>query len=45
MHESLLNVVLLDQLPDRNAQKPPIPLSRKLLQRDVPRVHDKSVRS
>jgi hypothetical protein len=24
VHKSLLNVVLLDQLPDRNAAKPPI---------------------
>ncbi len=24
VHKSLLNVVLLDQLPDQNAQKPPI---------------------
>jgi hypothetical protein len=31
VHKSLLNVVLLDQLPDQNAQKPailPIPQSR-----------------
>jgi len=27
VHKSLLNVVLLDQLPDRNAQKPAIPIS------------------
>jgi hypothetical protein len=24
VHKSLMNVVLLDQLPDRNAAKPPI---------------------
>ncbi len=24
VHKSLLNVILLDQLPDQNAQKPPI---------------------
>jgi CRP/FNR family cyclic AMP-dependent transcriptional regulator len=29
VHKSLLNVVLLDQLPDHNAQKPAIPLVRK----------------
>jgi CRP/FNR family cyclic AMP-dependent transcriptional regulator len=27
VHKSLLNVVLLDELPDRNAQKPAIPIS------------------
>ena len=27
VHKSLLNVVLLDQLPETNAQKPPIPLT------------------
>ncbi len=29
VHKSLLNVVLLDQLPDHNAQKPAIPVVRK----------------
>jgi CRP/FNR family cyclic AMP-dependent transcriptional regulator len=29
VHKSLLNVVLLDQLPDHNAQKPAIPFVRK----------------
>ena len=32
MHKSLLNVVLLDQLPDHNAEKPLFPLSREHLQ-------------
>jgi CRP-like cAMP-binding protein len=27
VHKSLLNVVLLDQLPDHNAQKPPVALA------------------
>jgi CRP-like cAMP-binding protein len=30
VHKSLLNVVLLDRLPDDNAKKPPIPLARVL---------------
>ncbi|HMG86165.1 MAG TPA: Crp/Fnr family transcriptional regulator [Terracidiphilus sp.] len=31
VHKSLLNVVLLDQLPEHNAKKPPIPFPRKVL--------------
>jgi CRP-like cAMP-binding protein len=31
VHKSLLNVVLLDQLPDHNAQRPALPLSREPL--------------
>jgi CRP-like cAMP-binding protein len=31
VHKSLLNVVLLDQLPEHNAKKPPIPFPRALL--------------
>jgi len=32
VHKSLLNVVLLDQLPDHNAQKPPISILKPILE-------------
>jgi CRP/FNR family transcriptional regulator, cyclic AMP receptor protein len=31
VHKSLLNVVLLDQLPEHNAKRPPIPLPKPIL--------------
>src|SRR6185503_14065421 len=38
VHKSLLNVVLLDQLPDHNAQKPPIVLPVFILKPKAPNV-------
>jgi CRP/FNR family transcriptional regulator, cyclic AMP receptor protein len=38
VHKSLLNVVLLDQLPEHNAQKPPIVLPDVILKPKAPRV-------
>jgi CRP/FNR family transcriptional regulator, cyclic AMP receptor protein len=38
VHKSLLNVVLLDQLPEHNAQKPPISLPEAILKSNVPTV-------
>lgn len=38
VHKSLLNVVLLDQLPEHNAQKPRIPFSGATLKAAVPKV-------
>ena len=32
VHKSLLNVILLDQLPEHNAKKPPIPFPKVLLE-------------
>jgi CRP-like cAMP-binding protein len=36
VNKSLLNVVLLDQLPEHNAQKPPMPLLGKMLKPAIP---------
>jgi CRP/FNR family transcriptional regulator, cyclic AMP receptor protein len=36
VHKSLLNVVLLDQLPERNGQKPPISLPEAVLESKAP---------
>ena len=38
VHKSLLNVVLLDQLPGHNAAKPPIPLPKVILGTSKPKV-------
>ena len=38
VHKSLLNVVLLDQLPEHNAQKPPIVLPEFILKPKAPKV-------
>jgi CRP/FNR family transcriptional regulator, cyclic AMP receptor protein len=38
VHKSMLNVVLLDQLPDHNAEKPRIPLPRPISKVAVPTV-------
>jgi CRP/FNR family transcriptional regulator, cyclic AMP receptor protein len=38
VHKSLLNVVLLDQLPEHNAQNPPISLPEDILESKVPTV-------
>jgi CRP/FNR family transcriptional regulator, cyclic AMP receptor protein len=38
VHKSLLNVVLLDQLPGHNAEKPPIPFPGAILKSAIPGV-------
>ena len=38
VHKSLLNVVLLDQLPEHNAEKPPIPFPGAILKSAIPTV-------